>query len=182
MGLVGIALIASALIFGGDRLKNLGDDKTGGGNEIPIASAGDFDPFGGDGEHPESTELAFDNNPTGTAWPTERYTSGIFDKDGVGIYVETGKSEEVTEVDLRLANPGSDIEIYAAPGASEAPDSIEDWTLVGQTADAGTDVKIPLGDHTASNFYLVWFTKLPIEEGGSDAVQEVSDIRLLVGE
>ncbi|MCE3266091.1 MAG: hypothetical protein K0S15_800, partial [Solirubrobacterales bacterium] len=37
---------------------------------------------------------------------------------------------------------------------------------------------IRLEDHTPSSLYLIWLTKLPIEEGGSDAVQEISDIRV----
>jgi eukaryotic-like serine/threonine-protein kinase len=179
MGLLGIGLIVAALIFGGDRLENLGgDDPAGGGEAIPIASATDFDPQGTGGEHPEETGLAIDSNPTGTAWSTESYTGGVFAKDGVGIYVETKEAAEASEIDLRLAQAGSDIEIYAAPGAGEAPGDISDWTLVGTAADAGTEAKIPLEDHTPSSFYLVWLTKLPIEEGGSDALQEVSDIRL----
>jgi serine/threonine-protein kinase len=181
MGVLGIGLIAAALIFGGDSLDRLGGDGggAGGGKQVPIASATDFDPDGDDSEHPEETQLAIDSNPTGSAWSTESYTSGIFDKEGVGIYVETTEPVVASEIDLRLAAPGSDVEIYTAPGASEAPGSLDAWTLVGEAADAGTEASIPLDDHTASSFYLVWLTKLPIEEGGSDAVQEISNIRVI---
>jgi putative peptidoglycan lipid II flippase len=181
MGLLGIALIAAALIFGGDRLEDLGGDEepASGGRPVPIASATDFDPQGTGGEHPEETQLAIDSNPTGTAWSTEGYQNGVFDKDGVGIYVETTEAVEASEVDLRLATAGSDVEIYAAPGATDAPDDIGGWTLVGQAADMGTEASIPLQDHPASSFYLVWLTKLPEEEGGTDLVQEISNIRVI---
>jgi serine/threonine-protein kinase len=180
MGLLGIGLIVAALVFGGDSLDRLGgDDKGGAGAEVQIVSATDFDPQGTSGEHPEETELAIDSNPTGTAWSTESYTGGIFDKDGVGIYVETARAVEASAVELRLGQAGSDVEIYTAPGATEAPAAIEDWTLIGSGTDLGTSARIELDSHTPSSFYLVWLTKLPIEEGGSDALQEVSDVRLV---
>jgi eukaryotic-like serine/threonine-protein kinase len=180
MGLVGLGLIAAALIFGGDRLRDLGEETDGSGTQIPIASATDFDPQGTSGEHPEETQLAIDGNPTGSAWSTERYDNGVFDKDGVGIYVETTKPTEATEVQLRLATAGSDVEIYAAPGASEAPDQVEDWTLIGQDTDMGTEATIPLEAHTPSTFYLVWLTKLPeADDGSASLLQEISNIRLI---
>ncbi len=148
------------------------------GAEIPLSSATDFDPQGTSGEHPELTGLAIDSNPTGTAWSTESYTDGAFDKDGVGIYVETNRAVVADEVQLKLAGSGSDVEVYAAPGADEAPEEIEGWTRVGRASDLGTEATIRLEDHTPSSLYLIWLTKLPIEEGGSDAVQEISDIRV----
>ena len=179
MGIVGVALIAAALIFGGDRLDGLGEDEeVGGRTEVRLSSATDFDPQGTSGEHPEETGLAIDSNPTGTAWSTESYTDGAFDKDGVGIYVEANRAVVAEEVRLRLASSGSDVEVYAAPGAEEAPEEIEGWTRVGRASDLGTEATVRLEDHTPSSLYLVWLTKLPIEEGGSDAVQEISDIRV----
>jgi O-antigen ligase len=166
---VGLRELAEAL--------GLGEDEEVGA-EIPLTSATDFDPQGTGGEHPELTSLAIDSNPTGTAWSTESYTGGAFDKDGVGIYVATASAVVAEEVRLRLASPGSDVEVYAAPGAEEAPEEIEGWTRVGRASDLGTEATVRLEDHTPSSLYLVWLTELPIEEGGSDAVQEIRDIRL----
>jgi serine/threonine-protein kinase len=179
MALLGIGLIVAALIFGGDKLKNIGDDgKSGGDAEVRIASATDFDPFGDDSEHSEETKLAIDSNPTGTAWSTEAY-QGVFDKEGVGIYVETAQPAEVSAVELRQASAGGDIEVYSAPGATEAPSDLEGWTQVGQASDVGTNARISLSSSAESRFYLIWFTKLPTEEGGSDLKAEVSDIALI---
>ncbi|HZA58410.1 MAG TPA: hypothetical protein VE523_04405, partial [Solirubrobacterales bacterium] len=166
---VGLRELAEAL--------GLGEDEEVGA-EIPLTSATDFDPQGTGGEHPELTSLAIDSNPTGTAWSTESYTGGAFDKDGVGIYVATASAVVAEEVRLRLASSGSDVEVYAAPGAEEAPEEIEGWTRVGRASDLGTEATVRLEDHTPSSLYLVWLTELPIEEGGSDAVQEIRDIRL----
>ena len=94
LGMLGLAVAAAALIFGPDQLDKLGSDddsQASGGSRIALAedAVTDFDPFGDDSEHPEETALAVDGDPTGTAWSTEAY-QGVFDKDGVGIYVDAG--------------------------------------------------------------------------------------------
>ena len=45
------------------------------GSEVEITGAQDFDPDGGDGEHPDEVKLAIDGIPA-TVWPTETYTAG----------------------------------------------------------------------------------------------------------
>jgi len=177
MGIVGIALIVAALILGRDELTDLGGGEDG-GTEIRLAadSATDFDPFGGDGEHPEDTGLAVDAEPSTTAWTTESYTSGLA-KEGVGIYVDAGSEVEVSAVELRFAEGGSDVEIRSAPGQEEAPEDLDGWEVSGEASDVGTRVRIDTPDAAPSRFYLVWLTKLPETDG--DQVAEISDIRLL---
>ena len=46
-----------------------------GGAEVELTGAQDFDPEGGDGEHPDEVELAIDGIPN-TTWTTETYTAG----------------------------------------------------------------------------------------------------------
>jgi len=177
MGLVGIALIAAALVFG-DRVIN--DVGGGGGSakgtEIRIASATDFDPFGTGGEHSDEVSLAIDHNPTGTGWSTESYT-GLLDKPGVGIYVDAGKAVTVGRVELRFEKAGEDVEIRSAPGASEAPESFDSWKLVGQKADAGTHTIIDTPNAGPARFYLIWLTKLP--ENSEGLAAQINDIRLI---
>jgi tRNA A-37 threonylcarbamoyl transferase component Bud32 len=177
MGLIGIALIAAALIFG-DRVIN--DVGGGGGSvkgtEIRIASATDFDPYGTGGEHPDEVSLAIDHNPTGTGWSTENYT-GVLDKPGVGIYVDAGKAVTVGKVELRFEKAGEDVEIRSAPGASQAPEGLDPWKVIGQKADAGTHTVIATPNAGPSRFYLVWLTKLPENSDGLGA--QINDIRLI---
>jgi eukaryotic-like serine/threonine-protein kinase len=177
MGLIGIALIAAALIFG-DRVIN--DVGGGGGSvkgtEIHIASATDFDPYGTGGEHPDEVSLAIDHNPTGTGWSTENYT-GVLDKPGVGIYVDAGKAVTAGKVELRFAKAGEDVEIRSAPGASQAPESLDSWKVIGQKSDAGTHTVINTPNAGPSRFYLVWLTKLPESSEGLGA--QINDIRLI---
>src|SRR4029453_6781832 len=94
------------------------------------------------------------------------------------IYVETTQPAEVSAVELRLGSPGGDVQIYSAPGATSAPTELDGWTPVGQAPDVGTNARISLSSSEASEFYLVWFTKLPTEDSG-ELKAEVSDIRLI---
>jgi tRNA A-37 threonylcarbamoyl transferase component Bud32 len=178
MGVIGLALIAAALVFGGRELNNLGDEDEGPGTEVNLSrdSADDFDPFGTGGEHPEETSLAIDGDPTGTAWCTESYT-GTLPKDGVGIYVDAGSEVEVSAVELRFGEAGEDVEIRSAPGVSAAPEELDGWRVIGQASDVGTRVRIDTPGAQPSRFYLVWLTKLP--ESGGNLVAEISDIRLI---
>jgi eukaryotic-like serine/threonine-protein kinase len=178
MGLIGIGLIAAALIFGGDELSKLGEEEGGSGAEVQLGpdAATDFDPFGGDGEHPEDAALAVDGDPTGTAWSTEAYDVGL-EKPGVGLYVDAGKEIDVSAVELRFAEAGEDVEIRSAPGESEAPEELNGWQLIGRADNVGNRVRIETPDADPSRLFLVWLTKLAESEG--DQVAEISDIRLL---
>jgi serine/threonine-protein kinase len=182
MGVLGVALIAAALIFGRDSLDDIGGDDGSGKAAAPavkIESATDFDPFGTSGEHSEEVPLAVDSNPTGTAWTTENYQTVDIGKPGVGIYVETSEPVEVSAVDLRQGSAGSDVEVYSAPGAASAPEDFDGWTLVGQEPGSGAQTRIELNSTAASRFYLIWFTQLPESEDGSGFQAEVSDIKLI---
>jgi serine/threonine-protein kinase len=179
MGILGAGLIGAALIFGGDQLGEIGSGDDGGA-AIALAenSAKDFDPFGGDGEHPEITQLAVDNNPTGTAWSTSNYDIGL-EKPGVGIYVDAGKEVEVSAAELRLSAAGSDIEIRSAPGELSPPRTLDGWPVIGEEAGAGTEASISTPNAEPSRFYLVWLTKLPRAEQGGGFAAEISNIRLV---
>jgi serine/threonine-protein kinase len=179
MGIVGLALIGAAVWLGSEELD--GDGEAGGSSQsrVRLADATAFDPEGDGDEHSDEAALAVDGNPTGTAWPTETYL-GALGKAGVGIYVEAEKPVEATELELRLAEGGADVEIYAAPGATEAPEDLDGWTLIGEESDVGARGTIALDPLSRSSLYLVWFTKLPPAEDDPDGLRaEVSDIRLV---
>jgi serine/threonine-protein kinase len=177
MGLIGVGLIVAALVVGEKQLSS-----GGGGTAVTLnpGAAHDFDPAsdGGDGaEHPETVKLAIDGNPTGTSWTSEQYDQGLegVNKQGVGIYVDAGKPQTLSAVELRSPTPGYDAEIRAAPGADTAPDTIDAWKVVGEASDIGARQKIKVNGE-ASRFYLVWITKIPT---GGDNTVEISDIKLL---
>src|SRR5918995_655265 len=179
MGIVGLALIGAAVWLGSEEFD--GDGEAGGSSQsrVRLADATAFDPEGDGDEHSDEAAYAVDGNPTGTAWPTETYL-GALGKAGVGIYVEAEKPVEATELELRLAEGGADVEIYAAPGATDAPEDLDDWRLIGDESDIGARETIALAPPSPSSLYLVWFTNLPPAEDGEGGLRaEVSDIRLV---
>ncbi|MSO41330.1 MAG: serine/threonine protein kinase [Solirubrobacterales bacterium] len=182
MGLIGIALIAAALIIGSSgKLPDIGGNgSTGGGSEIKLSNAVDFDPEGDGEEHSDELSLPIDGNPTGTAWSTETYTDeSMSGKRGVGIYVNAGTPVTAEAVQVRSAVGGWDAEVRSAPGDDSAPQALDGWTVVGAATDVGTRETIPIDDPQPSRFYLVWITKPAEADDGSGFRVEIDDIRLL---
>src|SRR4051812_46440572 len=87
------AAAAAVLLLAADRTMRgtgatPGAQKPPGTVHVSLArdAAHDYDPFGGDGEHPADVNAALDRDPN-TAWSTESYQGGL-SKPGVGIYVD----------------------------------------------------------------------------------------------
>jgi tRNA A-37 threonylcarbamoyl transferase component Bud32 len=186
MGMLGIAAAGAALVFGGDRLPDIGGDEGGGGNgaeavKLDPQGAEEFDPEPGDGKETETARLAVDGDPTGSAWSTEHYDTEDFGgiKDGVGLIVQvSGEPAEATAIEIRAASAGWDAEIYTAPG--EPPASLEEWgepisTITGGGAAETVDLA---GDPVKS--LLVWITKPPPSEEQEGRFQmQIAEVRLL---
>ena len=183
MGLVGIGLIAAALIFGGDSLDRLGDEEEGDPSEVRLAEdqAAEFDPSPGDGQETETAQLAVDGNPTGSAWETEHYDTEDFGgiKDGVGLIVGVaGEPVIASSMEIRAASPGWDAEIYATD--SEPPDELQDWGApIGAVTDGGNRETVQLAGGPA-RYLLIWITKPPESQEQQGRYQmQISDVRVL---
>jgi tRNA A-37 threonylcarbamoyl transferase component Bud32 len=180
MGVVGVALIAAALIFGGRELNNLGEEgDDGGATEIrlPADGASEFDPEG-DGSETESQRLAFDGNPTGTSWETEHYVTEDFGgfKDGVGLAIDAGETVTATSMEIRTPVSGWDAEIYQTGGAP--PEELSGWgPPVARVSAGGARETIELPGEAAQSF-LIWITK-PVRDETGEFKMEISDVRLL---
>ncbi len=137
------------------------------------ANANDFDPSGGDGEHPEQVKFVVDGEKS-TTWGTERYDGGTLNaKPGVGIYVVADPSVAARAIEVLSATKGWSGAIYVA--RSGPPTDIEGWTKLADVRSARAKLSIDLD--TAGNrygYYLVWITKLP--PGGNRV--ELQEIRL----
>jgi serine/threonine-protein kinase len=123
-------------------------------------AAHDYDPYGGDGEHPEQAPAAVDRDPN-TAWSTETYRDGL-QKPGVGIYVDAAPRVVATRMDIRTPTLGWQGAVYVA--ASGPPKTLPDpgWSKVGTIDATAHLVNVDLD--TAGKpfrYYLVWITKLP---------------------
>jgi len=191
----GIALIVLGLVIAGVAAALIASGKFGGGGgqktppgstagkAVAIKSATDFDPVGGDGEHPESVGLATDGNPTGTSWGTEIYDTGpsvaaakgCSIDCGVGIYLDAGSAVKATALEITTPKGGWDTEVRAANSPS---DTLDGWTVVGKGTDLDTTSRIPLDTKgKAYRYYLIWITKLVSDAGGYRV--EISDAKLL---
>ena len=128
-------------------------------------TADDLDPQGDPPEeHPELAGMAVDGNPS-TAWRTETYLQDLGPtglKTGVGLSLDLGSSQQVTDVDLRLVGAPSEVSVYLS---DTAPRSVAGLTPVAEVS-AREQERVPLDDAATGRFLVIWFTSLPEAEGG----------------
>jgi hypothetical protein len=144
-------------------------------------AAHDFDPLGDGGEHPETTGLAVDGNPSGTPWETEGYVDpALGGKAGVGLYVDAGRQIDARAVEVRTSTPGWNAEVRVAPGPT-APASLDGWTIAGHVTGAASRERISVDSHDGERYYLLWLTHLAPGGSGAGGGYRVAidDIRLL---
>jgi eukaryotic-like serine/threonine-protein kinase len=138
------------------------------------SNAKDYDPEGGDGEHPDEVKQAIDGE-TGTTWSTENYEGGTLNnKSGVGIYVIADPSVAARAMQILTPTKGWTGAVYVAPSGSP-PSSISGWQKLAAIKRAKSSTRVDLDTaHNRFRYYLVWITKLP---PGQSKVS-ISEIRL----
>jgi serine/threonine-protein kinase len=126
------------------------------------ANARDYDPVGGDGEHPDEAKFVVDGENS-TTWSTEAYQGATLNgKPGVGIYVIASPAVAARVIDVNTPTPGWEGGIYTSRGVNGVPKDIKSWTELAKITRAKARNRIDLD--TAGNpyrYYLVWITKLP---------------------
>ena len=171
IAVVGIALAATWLLSAEES--PFQDDRSGGGREqgttLDVVEVRDFDPEGGDGEHPLQVDLTIDGNDT-TAWETETYDDGFagVDKSGVGLLFDLGESVEISTVELVTDTPGMIVELRSSdePGTTETSFELVDGT---ESATETTTFEVD----SSGQYWLVWITELPTGSG----VAAISEVR-----
>ncbi|GAA4053186.1 protein kinase family protein [Nonomuraea soli] len=127
------------------------------------AGADGFDPLGDDrSEHPEMAAQAIDGKPN-TFWQTTYYNSAELGrlKDGVGLLIDMGKQVPVSQVVATLAEtPGSSVELRV--GNSPSLDALKP---VATQKDVSGKVTFTPSSPASGQYVLIWFTRLPAEEG-----------------
>ncbi|WP_179229128.1 murein biosynthesis integral membrane protein MurJ [Parenemella sanctibonifatiensis] len=137
-----------------------------------IVGAVDFDPEGDDGtENPDEVPNAIDGDPE-TRWRTLGYLNrsnfgGL--KEGLGLVLDLGSPQLVSEVELLLSGDGTTVEIRVPadnrPDLTEPPtDSADDWTAVSESQVIGAEGTITV-EPTTTRYVLVYITDLPQEDG-----------------
>jgi hypothetical protein len=143
----------------------MGEQEEGGGAvgaSVRLSALRDFDPEGGDGEHPEDVASATDGDPA-TFWRTETYQD--FGKSGVGIVLDAGRPVELGRLVLVSDTPGFTARIRAGSRAGGPFDSdVSEEQEVGPRATFELDTS---GE--PYRYYLVWIT----DPNGNAHVNEV---------
>ena len=175
-GVAGILLLDGDAVQRGTSQRPVTKPETGLARvSLGQARAKDYDPQGGDGEHPEQARLVLDDN-TGTSWTTERYSGGsLNNKDGVGIYLDAKPSAHGRELQVATSTPGFAATVFArddAPPSDRWPDA--GWREVGSIDRAQRRTKVQLRGVDRARYYLLWVTGLP--EG--DERVEISELVL----
>ena len=137
-------------------------------------AAGDYDPYGGDGEHPEQAQLLVDGD-RGTSGPASRYSGPTSaQKPGVGVYVDAAPGVNATGSRSGRRTPGWSGAIYVARKSLPAELPSDGWVKLADVENAGRRERIGLPGSEPMRYYLVWVTSLP---EGSERV-ELSEIVL----
>jgi tRNA A-37 threonylcarbamoyl transferase component Bud32 len=124
-----------------------------------LAGAKDFDPQGGDGEHPEAAHLAVDGKPS-TFWQTSTYSGGVWPpgKTGVGLYVWAKATTQARRIDVTTSTPGFSARVYGV--SNEIPPKLADWGKPLARLKGGSTLSATLPGRGYSH-YLIWINKLP---------------------
>ena len=96
-------------------------------------------------------------DPDGAGWKTQTYTTPQFGnlKPGVGLVLDLGEPQNVTEVDFTTTTGGLTVELRSA---DEKPGRLADWDKVGSatTANGATALRAE-GKH---RYWMLWVTRL----------------------
>jgi serine/threonine-protein kinase len=127
---------------------------------VHVASAQPFSANGASSDHPEEASLAVDGDSS-TAWYTQHYASASFGglRPGSGLVLDLGAATDVKRLILRLAVPGTAVEVHAGDDAS----SLLSAKTVGSTSSAPSTWTLRPG--VAARYWLVWFTRLAPSDG-----------------
>lgn len=159
--LAGVLLAAAVLLAGGllvfqvardDGVPGLGVGGDGGGEaRVHVQAVADFDPLGDRVEHPEQVPGATDGNRA-TFWTTETYRS--FEKDGVGLVLDTGSPVRLSRLVVISDTPGFTAIILAGTRPEGPFEDVSESQEVGRR----TSFEIDTRDEPY-RYYLVWITE-----------------------
>jgi eukaryotic-like serine/threonine-protein kinase len=137
------------------------------------SAAGDYDPLGGDGEHPQEAKLLVDGDP-GTFWSTETYRGPLqAQKAGVGVYVDAAPAVVAKRIEIRSRTPGWSGAIYGARRSLPSGMPSQGWVKLADVSGAGRRERVALPGRESMRYYLVWITSLPEGEERAELAEIV---------
>jgi hypothetical protein len=148
LGLVALGLGALVLGFLVTRTDGSGTGAAAGSSSIHLSALSDYDPEGDGHEHPEAVPNATDGNQA-TYWTTETYRS--FQKSGVGIILDAGRSVDLSKLTVTSDEPGFTARIQAGNSPSGGFEDVSGE----QQVQARTIFDLNGGKY---RYYVVWIT------------------------
>ena len=137
---------------------------------LDVRSASDFDSLPDEVEHPEEAPLAIDGDPA-TTWGTETYSTPMHEvKEGVGLVLDLGQSQEVTSIRLLTPTPDFDVSVWTSDAPADTLDAYEEVT---QLSGVPEKADIELEEATTARYWLVLITRLPGDGSGFVDIGEV---------
>lgn len=124
------------------------------GEPIDIAGITSYDPQGDNDERNDIVDQAIDGDPA-TSWNTHTYLSSGWGglKEGVGLAVDLGSSQEVSEVTVRFPRGNYGVEIYVSDEPGTDGESFASWSEAAATWDASVDEPIE------GQYVTIWFNR-----------------------
>ncbi|MDQ3995109.1 MAG: protein kinase [Actinomycetota bacterium] len=156
LGAIAVAIVASDGLVGGDGTRSASET-------VRLRAVSDYDPEGGDGEHPELLRDATDGDRD-TYWRTETYDD--FEKSGVGIVLDAGRRVELAALTITSDTPGFDAVIQASDRRGGGFSEVSEEQAIENER---TRLDLDTGG-TAYRYYLIWITDL-------DEVVHVNEVR-----
>lgn len=122
---------------------------------IEIAGITSYDPEGDDDERNDIVDLAVDGDTT-TAWNSHTYLAANWGnlKSGVGLTIDLGESQDVSQVNIDFPEGDYGIEVYVTDEVNR-----EDGTLIGSLDDASGDTVIETDEPVSGQYVLIWFDR-----------------------
>lgn len=122
---------------------------------LDIAGITSYDPEGDDDERNDIVDLAIDGDTT-TAWNSHTYLAADWGnlKSGVGLAIDLGESQDVSEVTIDFPEGDYGIEVYVTDEVNR-----EDGTLIGTLDDASGDQTITADEPVNGQYVLIWFDR-----------------------
>jgi serine/threonine-protein kinase len=166
-------------VFAGEEPKPVPESE---GEAVALATAEDFDPEGDNSEVSSQLDFAIDGDPSETGWVTEQYDSEDFGglKDGVGLILDAGKPVLASDVAIRSAQAGWDLEVYSAD--SGPPTALDDWGApIGSQTDMPEKAAVQVKPPAEAQYYLLWITSLAESTDDTSRFRvEITDVQLIV--
>jgi serine/threonine-protein kinase len=165
------AAAAAVVVLASDDSKSSG----AGGAPTPsqatfTISATAFDPLGDNQEDSANTGSAVDGDPS-TSWSTEHYLN-FSEKKGVGLALDLGRELDVSTVTVDAKRAGWSAQIYVSTKDPSQLSSLGDWgDAVASVDDTANPSHTFSFDGTKARSVLVWFTKLPTGDDGTQYLQ-----------